>query len=85
MAIVRDFENGVVLVNASETSVTVDLPKILPAIASGGLWRLRADPASYSDAALARELLAYNDGRREDPAAVVVPERNGLFLSKSPP
>lgn len=84
MALTREFEQGVVLVNASEAPVIFDLRQHLPGLQATGLWRLRANAASYADTPGARAMLSYNDGRRENPARIEVPERNGLFLAKAP-
>jgi hypothetical protein len=83
MAIVRDFEKGVVLVNASEETVTFDLPSLLPALRGAELRRIKADPAAYTKSPEVEAMLSYNDGRREEPARVTVPPLDGLFLLKA--
>jgi hypothetical protein len=85
LAIARDFEGGVVLVNASEETVIFDLHKTFPGLTAPGLWRIKADPASYQPGPETQVMAAYNDGRKESPARVEVPALNALFLTKSKP
>jgi hypothetical protein len=85
MAIAREFEKGVVLVNPAEEPIVFNLRQTLPRMRASGLWRLRANPASYDNSADTKAMLAYNDGRRENPLQIEVPPLNALFLTKDPP
>lgn len=83
MAIVREFEHGVVLANASEENVVFDLTRLLPTLGGAQLRRIKANPEDYTDAPAVAASVAFNDGRAEDPARVTVPPRDGLFLEKA--
>jgi hypothetical protein len=85
MAIIREFEKGVVLVNASEETVTFDLPRLIPDLKGARLQRIKADPEDYVKSPVTEVMISYNDGRREDAAHVEVPPLNGLFLEKVAP
>ena len=84
MAIAREFENGLVLVNAAEEPIVFNLRQLLPQFEAAGLWRLRAAPATYDGSTDAQAMLTYNDGRREDPARIEVEKLHALFLAKAP-
>jgi hypothetical protein len=82
LAIIREFQNGVVLVNPSQQPVVLDLTKLLPTLREVGLRRIKADPNDYQKSPIVNEMLTYNDGRAEDPAHVEVPTLDALFLEK---
>jgi hypothetical protein len=82
MALVRDFEQGVVLVNPSQETVVFDLPRFVPHLLGAKLRRLKANPATYRESPHIQVMLAYNDGRAEDPSHIEVPGLDALFLEK---
>ncbi|MFZ5830577.1 MAG: hypothetical protein ACOY3P_10835 [Planctomycetota bacterium] len=85
MAIARDFERGVVLVNASQDPFAFDLTGLIPGLRGATLRRIKADPQTYRTGPEVAEMLSYNDGREEDPAKIEVPPLNGLFLERNVP
>jgi len=84
LAIAREFEKGVVLVNPSQETVVFDLTRLLPALRGARLQRIKADPAAYVKSSVMEQMLAYNDGRPETPDRVEVSALDGLFLEKRP-
>lgn len=85
LVLAREFERGVVVVNGSRQPASCELSRFLPALAGTRLRRIRADPAAYHDRPGIREMLAHNDGRLEQAAAIVVPGLDALFLEKVRP
>jgi len=85
LMVVRDFEHGVVVVNGSQQLQPLELSRCLPSLEKTKLRRIKADPAAYHDRPGIREMLAHNDGRREDLSSMGIPGLDALFLEKMGP
>jgi hypothetical protein len=84
MGLAREFEHGVVLVNASQEPVDFDLARLFPGALSKGLWRIRADPKAYVAGEATDRMLRINDGSKVSAPQVTLPPLEGLFLCKLP-
>ncbi len=84
LAMAREFQRGVVLVNPSQETVVFPLDRLIPTLRGVRLRRIKADPQVYRKTPEIEAMLSYNDGREENPHRVEVPPLNGLFLEKSP-
>jgi hypothetical protein len=84
MGFAREFERGVVLVNASQEAMVFDLAQLFPAALAKGLWRIRADPEAYVAGEAADRMLRINDGSQVSSPQVTLPPLDGLFLCKLP-
>ena len=84
MGIAREFENGVVLVNASQKAVAFDLTELFPEARSTGLWRIKANPRDYVPSEATNRMLSIHNGRRLNTTHVEMPPLEGLFLCKFP-
>jgi hypothetical protein len=85
MGLAREFEHGVVLVNASRESLTFDLPMLLPSLEGENLWRLMANPADYLPSPATERMLRIHNGKALSTSQVKLPPLEGFFLSKIPP
>jgi len=84
MVIAREFENGVVLVNASQETMVLDLAKLFPESQSKGFWRINADPRDYVPSAATNRMLSIHNGKKLDSPDIKLPPLEGLFLCKFP-
>jgi len=82
LAMAREFQNGVVLVNPSQETVVFDLDRLIPTLRGVRLRRIKADPEAYRNSPEIVEMLSYNDGRPETTQRVEVQPLNALFLEK---
>jgi len=82
LAMVREFEKGVVLVNPSQETVVFNLERLIPTLRGVRLRRIKADPNAYQKSPEIDEMLSYNDGRFENTRHIEVPPLNALFLEK---
>ena len=82
LAMVREFQKGLVLANPSQETVVFHLDRLIPTLRGVQLRRIKADPEAYRRGPEIEEMLSYNDGRQEDARRVEVPPLNGLFLEK---
>ena len=80
----RDFENGVVLVNASQKAMAFDLSKLVPQAYAEGLWRIKANPADYIQGEATSRMLSIHNGSRLESPYVKLPPLEGLFICKFP-
>ena len=84
MGIAREFENGVVLVNASQETITFNLAGLFPDAQSRGFWRIKAEPRDYETGPTTDRMLSIHNGRKLDSPYVKLPPLEGLFLCKAP-
>ncbi|MFC1765190.1 hypothetical protein ACFL6U_24350 [Planctomycetota bacterium] len=84
MGFVREFENGVVLVNASQAEVEFELATLFPRAQSTGLWRMKAAPEDYLPGPATTRMLDIHNGRKLDSPYIKLPPLEGLYLCKSP-
>ena len=84
LGIIREFENGVVMVNASQEEMVFNLPGTFPEAHSQGLWRIKADPGAYVPSLEAAKMLKIHTGAKIEVPYLELPPLEALFLSKSP-
>ena len=84
LGIIRDFENGVVLVNASQEEMIFNLPGIFPEAHAEGLWRLKANPQDYVPSPEAALMLHIHTGAKVEGPYLKLPPLEALFLCKTP-
>jgi hypothetical protein len=84
LSLVREFEKGIVLVNASRETITIDLSSLLPDTWSKGLWRIKADPADYVPSEATNRMLGIHNGSKLDSPNVILPPLEGFFLCNFP-
>jgi len=82
LAMVREFEKGVVLVNPSEETVVFNLDRLIPSLRGVRLRRIKVNPEYYIKNPEIEEMLSYNDGRFENNQYIEIPPLNALFLEK---
>ncbi|MEX0322809.1 MAG: hypothetical protein AB3N63_11665 [Puniceicoccaceae bacterium] len=83
MGILREFDNGLVLVNASQEPVDFDLGILVPQAVANGLWKIRANTDDYLPGQATDRMLKIHDGRKLDSAVIEVPPLDALFLCKT--
>jgi hypothetical protein len=84
LGLARDFEHGVVLVNASQETIEFDLATLFPATELAEFWRLKADPQAYLPGKARDRMLSIHNGRKLGASRIKLPALEGLFLSKTP-
>ncbi|HSH09987.1 MAG TPA: hypothetical protein VK995_06335 [Oceanipulchritudo sp.] len=84
MGIAREFEHGLVLVNASQQPIVFDLAELFPQAQAKGLWRLKADPKAYVPGKATDRMLSIHNGKKVDSSVVTVPPLEGFFLCNFP-
>ncbi len=84
MGIAREFEHGVVVVNASQQPVAFNLAALFPNSWKKGLWRIKANPEDYVPSKATSRMLKINNGRKMEIAMVTLPPLEGFFLCDKP-